>query len=206
MQGGPARCVNTEQGLTGTPDETRSPAVLDLLTPRTARYTSARTFLTRAVTRVSATVAEFRTPVFHPAQPAPVAVEPAAVALVEPVVVEDPAEVFTADDMPALADIEAAAAQYFRAADQARTADRAKRASKKLLDRLPAGRFGAWLVERVESNRQTADLDQIRAIFKAHDLGAVPMKSSAPSLKVTRATDTDAAALVEAELTALAGV
>jgi hypothetical protein len=141
--------------------------------------------------------------VFHPAQPAPVAVEPAAP--VEPVAVEDPADVFSVDDMPALADIEAAAAQYFRAADQARTADRQKRASKKLLDRLPAGRFGAWLVERVESNRQTADLDAIRAIFKAHDLGAVPMKSSAPSLKVTRATE-NAAALVEAELTALAGV
>jgi hypothetical protein len=172
--------------------------------PRTARYTSARGFLTRAVTRVSATVAEFRTPVFHPAQPAPVAAEPAAA--VEPVAVEDPADVFGADDMPALADIEAAAAQYHRAADQARTADRAKRASKKLLDRLPAGRFGAWLVERVESNRQTADLDAIRAIFKAHDLGAVPMKSSAPSLKVTRSTDTTAAALVEAELNTLAGV
>ncbi|KJK59052.1 hypothetical protein [Saccharothrix sp. ST-888] len=51
------------------------------------------------------------------------------------------------DDMPALADIEAAAAEYNRA----------------------------------------ADLGAIRVIFKQHGLGPVPMKSSAPSLKVKRA-------------------
>ncbi|MFD9099325.1 hypothetical protein [Streptomyces collinus] len=98
-----------------------------------------------------------------------------------------PSGLFTADEMPPAADIEAAATNFHRAADQARAADRAKRAARKLLDRLPAGRYGAWEVERVASNRQTADLDAIRRIFREHGLGEVPMKVSAPSLKVTRA-------------------
>ncbi|MFG2948188.1 hypothetical protein [Streptomyces adustus] len=111
----------------------------------------------------------------------------AAPAEVEPTTASDPADVYTDDEIPAVEDIEAAAVEYERAADQARRADRGKRAAKKILDRLPAGQYGTWLVERVTSNRQTADLDAIRAIFKANDLGPVPMKTNAPSLKVRRA-------------------
>lgn len=102
-------------------------------------------------------------------------------------VAAEQAGLYDADEMPAIEDIEAAAGQYSKAAAQARAGDRGKRAAKKVLDRLPAGRYGAWLVSRVVSNRQTADLDAIRAIFKQHGLGDVPMKSAAPSLKVERA-------------------
>ncbi|MFF3326082.1 hypothetical protein [Streptomyces sp. NPDC002889] len=97
------------------------------------------------------------------------------------------AGLYEADEMPAIEDIEAAAGQYSKAAEQARAGDRGKRAAKKVLDRLPAGRYGAWLVSRVTSNRQTADLDEIRATYKRLGLGPVPMKSAAPSLKVERA-------------------
>lgn len=106
----------------------------------------------------------------------------------EPAVVEapDPAGIYTDDEMPELDDIATAAAAYDTAADQARAADRAKRKSKKLLDRLPAGTYGQWLIRRVASNRQTVDLDAVRAIFKAHGLGDVPMRDNAPSLRVER--------------------
>ncbi|MFF2077131.1 hypothetical protein ACFVXG_20505 [Kitasatospora sp. NPDC058162] len=99
-----------------------------------------------------------------------------------------PAEItgeYTPDEMPAAEAIEAAARSYYHAADQARRSDRAKRAAKKVLDRLPAGVYSGWSVERVPSGRETVDLNAVRAIFKAHGLGAVPMKQSAPSLKVT---------------------
>lgn len=99
----------------------------------------------------------------------------------------EPTDLFTEADMPAVEDIAAAASSFHRAADQARSADRGKRAARKILDRLPVGTYGAWKVERTPSSRQTADLDEIRRIFKAHGLGPVPMKASAPSLKVTRA-------------------
>ncbi|MEU3835609.1 hypothetical protein [Streptomyces microflavus] len=108
----------------------------------------------------------------------------------------DPAGLYEADEVPPVADIEAAAAAFDVAAQQARAGDRGKRAAKKILDRLPAGRYGSWLVSRTVSNRQTADLDKIRAIFKAHGLGPVPMKSSAPSLKVERLAEVPAAAPV----------
>lgn len=115
----------------------------------------------------------------------------------------DPADTYTADEMPELVAIERAALSLDLAADNARRADRAKRAARKILDRLPAGTYGNWVVERVASNRQTADLDQIRAIFKANGLGPVPMKTNAPSLRVTRAelgapADTDTAVLAAA--------
>lgn len=89
-------------------------------------------------------------------------------------------------ELPAVDDIEAAAAAYFRAADAARTADRAKRAAKKILDRVPVGRFGAWSIERVPSARQTVDLEAVRAAYKRYGLGPVPMRPAAPSLRVTR--------------------
>lgn len=104
-----------------------------------------------------------------------------------PALAADPAGLYTAEEMPDTATIERAALSLDLATDNARRADRAKRAAKKVLDRLPAGTYGTWIVERVSSSRQTADLDQIRAIFKAHGLGPVPMKSNAPSLKVRRA-------------------
>ncbi|OKI14212.1 hypothetical protein A6A07_13765 [Streptomyces sp. CB03911] len=97
-----------------------------------------------------------------------------------------PVGLYEADEMPAVADIEAAARTFNDAADQARRADRGKRAARKILDRLPIGTYGAWTVDRTPSSRQTADLDAIRKIFKQHGLGPVPMKSSAPSLKVAR--------------------
>lgn len=104
----------------------------------------------------------------------------------EPVTAPDPTDLYTLDDMPALADIEAAAVEFERSADQARRADRGKRAARKVLDRLPTGVYGSWLVSRAPSSRQTADLDAIRATYKALGLGPVPMKPSAPSLKVSR--------------------
>lgn len=122
---------------------------------------------------------------------------------VEPVEAPDPAGLFTEDEMPPVVEIERAALGYDLAADNARRADRAKRAARKILDRLPAGTYGNWVVERVASSRQTADLDAIRAIFKANGLGPVPMKANAPSLRVTRAelgapADTDTAVLAAA--------
>lgn len=112
----------------------------------------------------------------------------------------DPADVYTADEMPELATIERAALSLDLANDNARRADRAKRAARKVLDRLPAGRYGNWIVERATSNRQTADLDAIRATYKKLGLGPVPMKSNAPSLKVRRAE------IIPADVEQLAGV
>ncbi|MFJ8766694.1 hypothetical protein [Streptomyces clavifer] len=114
-------------------------------------------------------------------------VSPASLMVEAPTTIApDPAGLYEADEVPPVADIEAAAAAFDQAAQQARAGDRGKRAARKVLDRLPAGRYGSWLVSRTVSNRQTADLDAIRAIFKAHGLGPVPMKASAPSLKVER--------------------
>lgn len=141
--------------------------MFQLLMPRKSTRPSALRVL---INRVSATAAEFRAPV------------PAAPAVVEP----DTSEFFTEADMPPAEDIVEAARLYFRAADEARTADRAKRKAKKILDRLRAGRYGDWEVYREPSGRQTVDLDEVRRIFKAHNLGPVPMRSSADSLKVRR--------------------
>lgn len=103
-----------------------------------------------------------------------------------PAIVEapDPAGLYEADELPAVETIESAAREYERAADLARRADRSKRASKKILDRLPAGVYGMYRVFRTPSSRQTPDLAEITRIFKANGLGPVPMKACAPSLKV----------------------
>jgi hypothetical protein len=103
-----------------------------------------------------------------------------------PAVVEapDPAGLYSADEIPAVETIEAAAREYDRAADQARRADRGKRAAKKVLDKLPAGIYGTWRIFRTPSSRQTPDLAAITATYKRLGLGAVPMKPCAPSLKV----------------------
>lgn len=104
----------------------------------------------------------------------------------EPVTAPDPHDTYDADDMPPVETIEAAAAELDRAADQARRADRGKRAAKKVLDKLPAGTYGAWRVFRTPSSRQTPDLAAITRTYKALGLGPVPMKPCAPSLKVER--------------------
>jgi hypothetical protein len=99
----------------------------------------------------------------------------------------EPAGLFTEDELPPVEDIERAALGYDMAADNARSADRAKRKYRKLLDRLPAdGIYGAWRVYRKPSARQTVDLDAVRRIFEQHGLGEVPMRDTAPSLRVER--------------------
>ncbi|WP_225629377.1 hypothetical protein [Streptomyces werraensis] len=99
----------------------------------------------------------------------------------------DPADVYGPDEMPAPEVIEEAAADYAAACDRARAGDRGKRRARKILDRLPAGRYGGWIVERVPSSRQTPDLDSIRATYKRLGLGPVPMRTCAPSLRITAA-------------------
>ncbi|MEU8943564.1 hypothetical protein AB0C97_36850 [Streptomyces goshikiensis] len=120
--------------------------------------------------------------------------------------VTDPADVYTDADMPAAEDIAAAAVQYAAAADLARAGDRGKRAAKKVLGRLPAGRYGAWVVERVASARQTPDLEAIRATYKRLELGPVPMRDTAPSLRVSKAPAdlADIGPAADAHMTALA--
>ncbi|MEV7442002.1 hypothetical protein AB0O22_12720 [Streptomyces sp. NPDC091204] len=102
-----------------------------------------------------------------------------------PAVVADPEGTYTADEMPEVEVIEAAAAEYVKAGDARRAADRLKRKSSKVLDRLPAGLHGRWLVERVESSRTTVDLEQVRATYKRLGLGEVPMRQCSPSLRLT---------------------
>lgn len=142
-----------------------------LTSPRTAR----------TVRGLIGTIADAVRSVTNPAALVERQAEPA------PVEAPDPAGLYTADEMPDLVAIERAALSLDLANDNARRADRAKRAARKVLDRLPAGTYGAWIVERVSSSRQTADLDAIRATYKKLGLGPVPMKSNAPSLKVRRA-------------------
>lgn len=128
-------------------------------------------------------------------------VRPATLFAASPVEVVVPDVTDTATDTPAEADIDSAAAAYFAAVDQARAADRGKRAARKILDRLPAGQYGRWLVTRAASSRQTPDLEQIRATYARLGLGAVPMKDCAPSLRVdvltTDALDDDTAGLLD---------
>lgn len=98
----------------------------------------------------------------------------------------DPADTYTADEMPELVAIERAALGYDLAADNARRADRAKRAAKKTLTRLPSGIYGAWKISRKPSARQTVDLAAVTAFYRQHGK-TVPMKPCADSLVVERA-------------------
>ncbi|MFE7428923.1 hypothetical protein [Streptomyces sp. NPDC057545] len=138
---------------------------------------TARTARTARIGRAFRTVADAVRSVVTPA---------ALVRNADTTTVPDPATVFTDEEMPTPEAIEKAAAEYAAAADQARAGDRGKRKARKLLDRLPAGRYGVWTVERVPSSRTTLDLDSIRATYKRLGLGTVPMKTCAPSLRVTR--------------------
>ncbi|WP_250283175.1 hypothetical protein [Frankia sp. CiP1_Cm_nod2] len=146
--------------------------------------------LTRSTARLVVALAAVAAPALFRARRTPASVTAATPVLTAepgPIAVADPADVYTPDEMPAVEVIEEAAASYETASEQARTADRGKRKARKLLDRLPAGVYGSWAVDRVESSRQTADLDAIRATYARHGLGDVPMRPCAPSLRVTRA-------------------
>ncbi|WP_322753312.1 hypothetical protein [Frankia sp. Cas3] len=124
-----------------------------------------------------------------PVRPLPRRDTPTVPAAVDvPRLVADPATVFSADELDAIdpETIAHAADEFDQAGDQARAADRTKRRARKFLDRLPAGVYGAWLVERVESPRLVADLELIRATYAAAGLGDVPMRPCAPSLRVQR--------------------
>jgi hypothetical protein len=152
-----------------------------------------RTSRTRGIRAlVSAVIAEFRPSVVQPTTQAPVQAE------------ADETAFFTEADMPPAEAIAEAARLFFRAADEARTADRAKRKARKLLDRLASGVYAGWELERVESSRQTVDLDAVRKIFREHGLGPVPMKASTPSLRVSR-VEAPVASAVEVPVAALVG-
>ncbi|WP_042427478.1 hypothetical protein [Streptacidiphilus anmyonensis] len=159
--------------------------MINLLTPRK----SARSGGFRAVlARLSESIAEFRAPV-----PAPAVVEP------------DTSEFFTEQEMPPAEDIAEAARLYFRACDEARSADRAKRKAKGILSKLRVGTYSGWEITREPSGRTVADLDEIKRIFKANGLGPIPVKASAPSLKVRRVELDLNPEAVEQELNTLAG-
>jgi len=96
-----------------------------------------------------------------------------------------PRAFFAPADMPAVEEIEAEAIAFDEAADSYRAGDRGKNRARKLLDKVPAGQYGRARIEWVPSNTNRADLDAIAAIFKAYDLGPVPMKRDRDSLKVT---------------------
>lgn len=154
------------------------------------RKTTRPSALRVLINRVAGVVAEFRTPA---AQTGPVVVD------------VEPADPFTPEEMPALTDIEAAAQEFWRAADAVRAGERTKRRTRKILDRLQSGTYGGWTVERTESSRSTVDLDAVRKIFREHGLGPVPMKASAPSLRITRVeSDALTASATDQEFAALA--
>lgn len=156
-----------------------------------ARRGSFFSSLVRATARVASTLtgaaAEFAAPSSKPSPSVPV----------------EPAGLLAEAELPPVEEIAAAASAYMRAAEQGRAADRGKRAAKKLLDRLPAGLYGAWKVEREPSGRSTVDLEEVRRIFKRHNLGELPVKSAAPTLKVTRVQFPVSPELAEAEFSAL---
>lgn len=112
-----------------------------------------------------------------------------------PAVVEapDPAGVLGEDELPAVEDIEAAAKEYATAADMGRAADRRKRKARKLIDLVPSGIWGRYAIERVTSSRQTIDVEAVRATYKRLGLGEVPMRPTAPSLRVTELAPADTA-------------
>lgn len=87
--------------------------------------------------------------------------------------------------VPDVEDIETAAREYEQARQATNAAARVKRSAEKILKRTPDGTYGHVVVERYESSRLVADLDEIKRVFKAHGLGDVPMKRCAPSLSLS---------------------
>lgn len=94
-------------------------------------------------------------------------------------------------NLPSLTVIVTTLAAYYAASEAGRLADRGKRAGRKLINLLPDGVYGPWLVTREDSGRETLDGDEIARIFAANDLGAVPTRAAAPSLKVVRIPSAD---------------
>lgn len=95
------------------------------------------------------------------------------------------------NDVPAVADIEAAAKDFETARQEANAAARLRRRADRVLKRVPNGTHGTVTVQRVESSRQTADLDAIKAVFA--ELGRdVPMKTCSPSITLTWVADEQA--------------
>lgn len=90
-----------------------------------------------------------------------------------------------ADNAPDTEDIILAAKEHEQARIDANAAARQRRRADRVLKRTPNGTYGPVTIERTENPRSTADLDAIRAIFLAHNLGEVPMKPCAPSLRIT---------------------
>lgn len=91
--------------------------------------------------------------------------------------------------VPTTEEIEAAARKYEAAKAERNAADRLRRQADRVLRRTPSGTHGAVTVERVESSRQTVDVDAVKALFAAHNLGPVPMKVCAPSITLTFAAE-----------------
>lgn len=149
-----------------------------LTTPATAR---------RTVRGVLGTIADAARSVVAPAALVEAKAAATEAPAAEPTEAPDPQGLLSEDEMPDVADIERAALSFDLACDNARQADRTKRKHRKLLDKLPAGTYGQWLVRRVPSNRQTPDLVAIRATYERLGLGDIPMRDAAPSLRVERA-------------------
>lgn len=101
-----------------------------------------------------------------------------------PTVTEEP-ELPAGAGTPPLWDILDAAATYFRASEAVKAAQRDQRRTKKLLILLPIGRYGNWSIGRKAANRETPDLEAIRATYARLGLGPVPMTPCADSLTVT---------------------
>jgi len=85
-----------------------------------------------------------------------------------------PAKPYSADEMPSVALIEAAAVAFDLAADASRRAEQTKRKARKTLDRVPSGRFGRASVSWEQSSRQTPDLEKIAALLKTIGVDEIP--------------------------------
>lgn len=148
-------------------------------TARVRRFGRLITDAVRSITNPAALVQAQQ-----PEQP-PVVETPAPAADPAATVEPDPQGLLSEDELPETAVIEAAAAEYAAAADMGRAADRRKRKARKLIDRVPAGVFGRFAIERIKSSRMTVDVEAVRATYARLGLGEVPMRPTAPTLRVT---------------------
>lgn len=89
------------------------------------------------------------------------------------------------DDLPTVEEIEAAAERHEEGRTQYNEGARIKRASRRVLDRVPTGLYGPWSVSWVQSARREWDRDAIEAVFR--ELGReVPTRTASPQLKLTQ--------------------